>query len=169
MTPEQETFLYRAVIDGATYDTLKDELGVDRKDLSKWWDDLKDEREALALIKRKWNSKKKKLTEEDTSLTFERFRTWYESTDKVCIYCEITPDKINQLWEKDPKLTKRNRGKSLEIERLKPNETYSNTENLVFSCYWCNNAKTDTFTAEEFKEVGEVFKKIWEKRLSTKD
>lgn len=30
------------------------------------------------------------------------------------------------------------------------------------ACYWCNNAKTDEFSAEEFapvgKEIGEIFK-----------
>jgi hypothetical protein len=24
------------------------------------------------------------------------------------------------------------------------------------ACYWCNNAKTDEFTAEEFKPIGEA-------------
>ncbi|KOH46766.1 hypothetical protein NC99_04170 [Sunxiuqinia dokdonensis] len=36
----------------------------------------------------------------------------------------------------------------------------------MFSCYWCNNAKTDTFSSEEFKIIGKEIGKIWEKRLT---
>jgi 5-methylcytosine-specific restriction endonuclease McrA len=53
----------------------------------------------------------------------------------------------------------------LELERKKPNESYDNTDNLVLCCYWCNNAKTDEFTEEEFKEIGKVIGKIWQTRL----
>ncbi len=39
-----------------------------------------------------------------------------------------------------------------------------NSKNCVFACYWCNNAKTDAFDEEQFKEIGlaigEVIKKI---------
>ncbi len=38
---------------------------------------------------------------------------------------------------------------------------YDQLNNVVLACYWCNNAKTDTFTYEEFKEVGKVFANIW--------
>jgi len=33
------------------------------------------------------------------------------------------------------------------------------------ACYWCNNAKTDEFDGDEFKEIGEAIKKVWKKRL----
>lgn len=33
------------------------------------------------------------------------------------------------------------------------------------SCYWCNNAKTDEFTFEEFEEIGKSFGLVWNKRL----
>lgn len=36
------------------------------------------------------------------------------------------------------------------------------------ACYWCNNAKTDEFTAEEFKEIGKEIRKIWDVRLASK-
>jgi len=65
----------------------------------------------------------------------------------------------------DSKLTTRKRGRDLEIERLKPKLNYDVIENLVFCCYWCNNAKTDTFTVKEFEEVGRVIKNIWKERL----
>jgi hypothetical protein len=53
-----------------------------------------------------------------------------------------------------------------ELDRKEPNQSYDNIDNLVFACYWCNNAKTDTFTADEFKEVGKVFSLIWQKKLA---
>jgi hypothetical protein len=51
------------------------------------------------------------------------------------------------------------------VPRQQLTKWYDDLDNLVFACYWCNNAKTDTFTFEEFKQVGEVFRNIWQKRL----
>jgi len=33
------------------------------------------------------------------------------------------------------------------------------------SCYWCNNAKTDEFTAEEFAVIGKAIAMVWHDRL----
>jgi len=49
-----------------------------------------------------------------------------------------------------------------------PNLEYSIMKNLVYSCYWCNNAKTDTFKYEEFLEIGKEIEKVWNKRLGEK-
>ena len=57
------------------------------------------------------------------------------------------------------------RGRTLEIERLLPNQPYDDLNNLVYCCYWCNNAKTDEFTAEEFQLIAQVLKIIWSNRL----
>jgi 5-methylcytosine-specific restriction endonuclease McrA len=46
-----------------------------------------------------------------------------------------------------------------------PDLLYDETNNIVLACYWCNNAKTDTFTYEEFLRVGKVFAEIWKERL----
>jgi len=32
-------------------------------------------------------------------------------------------------------------------------------------CYWCNNAKTDEFTEEEFSKIGREIRNIWDDRL----
>ncbi|WP_425638808.1 hypothetical protein ACPUEN_04340 [Algoriphagus yeomjeoni] len=98
-------------------------------------------------------------------ISYDEFEAAYLNNTPHCHYCGITTEQIQQLWEMKPKLTKRGRGRKLELERLAPNEKYSNLGNLVFSCYWCNNAKTDTFTEEEFMKVGAVIKEIWEERL----
>jgi hypothetical protein len=42
-------------------------------------------------------------------------------------------------------------------------------DNCVMAFYWCNNAKTDEFTEEEFKAVGKTIAGIWEKRQLIKE
>ena len=34
-------------------------------------------------------------------------------------------------------------------------------EDCALSCPICNNAKSDKFTYEEFKKVGEVIREVW--------
>ncbi len=87
-------------------------------------------------------------------------------TDKKCEYCKITENEINQLWEMDDNLTKRNRGRKLGLDRKQPNLACEDLNNIVYVRYWCNNAKTDTFTHEEFLEVGKTISKIWKQRLA---
>lgn len=42
------------------------------------------------------------------------------------------------------------RGKRLELDHKDPFLHYDNLENIVWCCYWCNNAKSNFFTCEEF-------------------
>ncbi len=80
----------------------------------------------------------------------------------------ITENFLEELHNQPGHINKRfpQRGKSLEIDRKQANLPYSNIQNLVLACYWCNNAKTDTFTEQEFLQMGEVMKRIWENRLN---
>lgn len=158
MTDKQTEFLRLAVVQGKKYDEIQEILEINRTEFASWWDELKTERETLTIIRDKWKAK-------CPELDFEIFENWFTNAERKCFYCEITEAEIEQLWKKYPEITKRNRGKSLEIERLEPNKEYSEIQNLVFSCYWCNNAKTDTFTKEEFKKVGTVIQNIWKERL----
>ncbi len=82
----------------------------------------------------------------------------------VCEYCGITQDEVNKLFKKHKIYTKRNRGYSMEIDRKEPFKGYTK-DNIVSCCYWCNNAKSDEFSYEEFKEIAKSIRKIWEKRL----
>jgi hypothetical protein len=56
------------------------------------------------------------------------------------------------------------RGKRLEIDRRDPRLSYDDINNIVWCCYWCNNAKSNFFTEEEFRPIalaiGEALKKI---------
>ena len=82
-----------------------------------------------------------------------------------CWYCGITIDDINCLIDNNKIFKKHEtRGPVLEVDRKEPNKEYSK-DNVVACCYWCNNAKTDEFNAEEFRDIGKAIKKAWEKRL----
>lgn len=164
MTKEQKEFLDLVIVEQRTYAEVEQFLKIERKEFSKWWEELKTEREKLSKIRQIWKKKFKAAKSKDYT-SFYNFKRWYEKTNKACHYCKITKPQLDELWKKDSELTIRKRGRNLEIERLKPKSDYDEIDNLVFSCYWCNNAKTDTFTEEEFKELGKVIKKIWQKRL----
>jgi hypothetical protein len=81
-----------------------------------------------------------------------------------CEYCDITIPEIEALADKEMLFKKNLRGWSLEIDRKNSNHEYR-PDNCIMACYWCNNAKTDEFTHEEFIEIGKAIKVVWEKRL----
>lgn len=81
-----------------------------------------------------------------------------------CHYCGITVGEIEKLAEKNKLFKKTDRGWNLEIDRINSNYEYKRN-NCVMACYWCNNAKTDEFTEEEFLEIGKAIRKVWDKRL----
>lgn len=158
MTDLQKLFLQFAVIDRLSYNDISKKLNIDREEFAPWWNELKIEREYLTTIRDLWLRK-------CPEIEFTIFRDWYERTEKKCHYCGLTESDMSKLWIKHPNLTKRGRGRKLEIDRLQPNLDYQHLSNLVFCCYWCNNAKTDTFTDIEFSEVGKVISQIWKNRL----
>jgi hypothetical protein len=80
-----------------------------------------------------------------------------------CGYCGITKKDIQTLREYKGLRKKHERGWNLELDRLDSNFEYK-PDNCVMCCYWCNNAKTDEFTATEFKAIGEVMHQIWQER-----
>lgn len=164
MNETQKEFIHLAVIDQLKYNDIEKILGIKRDVFSLWWNEFHAYREELSAIRKKYRSKEGALfVRED----FWRFYDWFKSKGTECHYCGISEKSINKLFELGLVNTKRQntRGRKLEIERIKPNESYSNTENLVSCCYWCNNAKTDEFTEEEFLAVGEAIGDIWKRRL----
>jgi 5-methylcytosine-specific restriction endonuclease McrA len=84
---------------------------------------------------------------------------------KSCHYCGITIDLVEKLAAKKKLYKKNERGWSLEIDRVNSNFEYSEA-NCVMSCYWCNNAKTDEFTAEEFTVIGKAIAQVWYERIT---
>jgi len=161
MTDLEFKYLKLAVIEQIKFDEISKILGIDRIEVSKLWEELKEQREYFSELRKIWKSKFKNT---ETTKSFWEFKKWHEKTEKKCYYCGITENQINVLFKRKKLYTKRNRGRKLEIERLLPNEPYDNLKNLVFSCYWCNNAKTDTFTVEEFKEIARGINAVWRSR-----
>lgn len=83
-----------------------------------------------------------------------------ESEERKCAYCGIA-EKLLFLFE-----TKRaGRGERLEYDRLDSEKEYCE-DNVVLACYWCNNAKTDTFSPEEFKKIAQAINDLWNKKLT---
>ena len=50
ITEQQDEFLKQAVIEQRTYEQIAQNLHVPRSTLSIWWEELKTEREALAIL-----------------------------------------------------------------------------------------------------------------------
>jgi len=95
-------------------------------------------------------------------LSVNQYEELVNSTD--CYYCKTPIQKIRDLIELGKIYKKNERGWNLEIDRKEPNQEY-HYNNLVMACYWCNNAKTDEFTAKEFKPIGEAIGKVLKSRL----
>jgi|TARA_B110001469_G_C9427678_1_gene217589 hypothetical protein len=157
----EQKFIQLKVIEQKKYSDIEKEMGVNRAQLTKWWHELKDVREPLSIIRKIWKKKCNKID-------FWEFHEWYIKPERKCHYCGINEEQIKYLIEEGRIVTTRlsTRGRTLEIERLEPKKPYDEINNLVYSCYWCNNAKTDEFTEEEFKLIGKQIEYIWKARLN---
>ncbi len=161
MTDAQQQFLRLHLIEDELYASIIKKMSVTRQELSQWYEELKSERTAIASIWMLWARKKR-------DVTFPVFYDWYVAQERSCGYCGITEAEIASLLATGLLTTKRlaTRGRRLELDRRQPEAAYDDLANLTLACYWCNNAKTDTFSAEEFTEVGRAFAKIWRQRLA---
>lgn len=117
--------------------------------------------------KKIFNQKKEKINKQGKTIagfrntTFEDFLNWYDEEifNQGCNYCGTTNEQSLYLYEMQrngirPDATRGGkRGKRLELDRVNPNLPYDNLDNLVWCCYWCNNAKTNFFTHDEFMPI----------------
>lgn len=95
--------------------------------------------------------------------TFDDFRTWFciDTFSSGCHYCGTTNETSNKLFQMQRTGMRVDatrggkRGNRLELDRLNPFGEYDNLNNIVWCCYWCNNAKSNFFNAEEFMPIGE--------------
>ncbi len=105
------------------------------------------------------------------TLNIDKFKDWYgdDSKDRQCEYCLIKESEIKKLINQGKIYTKRltTRGRTMEVDRKDPKGHYE-INNLIMSCYWCNNAKTDEFSYEEFRKMSCRTNDIWGKRLNSK-
>ena len=87
-------------------------------------------------------------------------RFYDQQSDRKCHYCKISESQILRYRIDGLIKAKTIRGKYMEIDRINSNEEYC-LNNIVLACYWCNNAKTDEFSLNEFKYIGIVIRLIW--------
>jgi hypothetical protein len=106
--------------------------------------------------------------EKEHFMSIAEFREIYghDEKERACVYCGLKESDVHNLLKNKSLFTKRyySRGHTMEVDRRIPNEEYKDG-NIVLCCYWCNNAKTDEFTFEEFMEIGESIKLVWQNRL----
>jgi len=122
--------------------------------------------------KQKTHPKTQKITAGFIAATFSDFKLWFKLDEfhKGCHYCGTTNQKSAELYllqrsGRRPDATRGGkRGKRLELDRKDPFKPYDDLSNLVWCCYWCNNAKSNFFTEQEFrpiaKAIGEAIAKI---------
>ena len=164
MTDEEKTFheLYWLGACTMTFKDIANEMKMDVSDMSKLCAKTKDARERTKSLRQRWLSK----FSTDERPRFGDFLKILDALDDKCCYCGITQTQIDMMYEQGLVETKRSRGTSLEIERMAPNEPYNKSDNLNYACYWCNNAKTDSFSYEEFKNIiAPGIRTVWNCRL----
>ena len=90
------------------------------------------------------------------------------SNELACAYCYITEAEFKQLVDRGQVQTKRlrTRGTTFELDCRVPELGYK-AGNVVVCCYWCNNAKSDEFSPEEFQPVADALARVWQERLGS--
>jgi 5-methylcytosine-specific restriction endonuclease McrA len=130
--------------------------------LQKAWEKIYSEK--IKAIKNYYPSK----FEERVNL--HNFLNYYGPDDKLnrcCGYCGISEGQVDALDKSEQILTKRiyHRGRTMEVDKKDPMKDYSDPDNLILSCYWCNNAKTDEFSIEEFMDIARAISQVWQQRI----
>ena len=122
----------------------------------------------------KWESKNKAIKEQFKKAYVDSFEDVFLQKEfeellkeERCAYCETTLEEFAYLRQNKQLYKKQlTRGwDSLEIDRKSPNLEYTK-DNTVMCCYWCNNAKTDEYVADEFKIIAKGIRKVWLDRLN---
>jgi hypothetical protein len=100
------------------------------------------------------------LTGFTPNVTFEQVQDHLRQIPEVCAHCGLTPQESELLFELQRTKVRNDatrggrRGRRLELDRIQPELPYDQIDNLVWSCYWCNNAKTNFFSQTEFEPIG---------------
>ena len=104
-------------------------------------------------LKEQYQSQTKLLLQKDLPWIVEN--SHIKQTDCVCFYCGINEQILSELYndQKYTCKTKRNRGAWFELDR-KDSRTEKNVytkDNMVLSCYFCNNHKSDVISLEDMR------------------
>lgn len=96
------------------------------------------------------------------SIDLAAFAEWFANTPHRCSYCGIPELLIQHLALRtsiDRPLSR------LGLDRVDTRSSYR-VGNIALSCYACNKARSNTFTAEEMAVVGRSIAHIWVDRLA---
>ncbi|GAA4728767.1 hypothetical protein [Flavisolibacter ginsenosidimutans] len=96
------------------------------------------------------------------NMDFDTFQNWYVTNATSCHYCGLTASESQQIVRNRKLTSKRfpqngkhgrgtSRGMWLEVDRYNPNGKYE-IGNIVPSCYFCNNDKSDVFQGDDYKK-----------------
>jgi len=113
------------------------------------------------------------MTEKYPELTSKRKEALreqlYQRDGSKCHYCGIEEKEFTDIWGKTF-YGGVMRGRRLEIDHKdKDNRQSCELKDLVLACALCNMAKSDKFSHDEFKEVGNVIRTIWQRKALNKN
>jgi hypothetical protein len=129
-------------------------------------------KKVFAQKKEKLDKRTGKVKQGFKDTTSHQFAEWYDKDvfEKGCYYCGLTNSESKIIFQlqrnglRNDATRGGKRGSRLEIDRVDPSLCYDRLNNLVWCCYWCNNAKSNFFSLEEFrkigKEIGKSLRKI---------
>jgi hypothetical protein len=128
-------------------DFYKEELNISTEELIKLRNYFKKFNE---LYTKYYNEQRKELFENPNE-----FLKWYDEQNEQCNYCEITQSELHIIVDKRGKnltlnnKTKRSKG-TLEIERKNAEIGYI-FDNCILACPFCNNAKSNLISEEDWR------------------
>ena len=116
------------------------------------------------LYTRYFNEQREKLFNDPTKLL-----KWYNDQNGSCNYCAITQEELLKIVKNRGgnltlnNKTKRSKG-NLEIEKLNPSEGYT-FDNSVLACPFCNNAKSNLISEDDWREFFKPAMQHYHKKL----
>jgi len=153
-------FIELSMVEGLKQAQIEAKLEVSKAEIRRWKQEQQQLRNFINKLKQKWRNNAREIP----------FKQFYDvlADKEECHYCGITQAQIDKLYSEDrlPESGRSKRGRTLEVERLEPKESYANVKNLAWACYWCNNAKSDLFSEEEFKAIGLIIGQVHRARLA---
>jgi hypothetical protein len=158
LNEQQKGFINAVYVECHTFQNTAALLGVDLPTIRQLNKDLEPIWRPITKVRNTWKSK-------NIGGSFWDFYHWHVNAPRSCRYCGITQEELNKLHRMGIENKRTTRGRTLEIDRKEANKDYSYLPNLTYCCYWCNNAKTDTFTEAEFELIGQAIGKVWKQRL----